>query len=437
MPPRRSRRDPSEGHSKRSYLVHGKFLTRQWDYQHHVIPPISSSVTYRLENPSRAAHGFCGFADPKARDFRKAQVYIYDRLDEPTRAMLEDRLAFSEGGETALCFATGMAAIAAALGVLVRAGDEIVAHRTLYGCTYSLLTNWLARFGVRTHYADLTRPGEYEPLLRRRAVKAVYFETPINPTMELIDIADIARRVKRANRGRPAAGRIRTVIDNTFATPFCQRPLEHGADLVVHSLTKNIGGFGTDMGGAVIAPRELESDLLIFRKDFGSPLSSKNAWPILVYGLPSLDLRVRKEEHAAHRIARFLEGHPKVSRVAYPGLASFPQLALAKRQMRDFDGNFAPGSMIYFVLGGSAREADRRADRLIRHVAKHAYTITLAVSLGQIRTLIEKPSSMTHAVVPGETQAAGRIDPGGIRLSVGIEDVEDIVGDLAKALKTV
>jgi cystathionine beta-lyase/cystathionine gamma-synthase len=413
----------SPPYSKHSYLVHGKFLSAKWDFEHHVVPPISSSSTYRLETAERGAAGFCGYCDPKEREHRRSEIFIYDRLDEPTRAMLEERLAFVEGGEIAVCFATGMAAIAGALGVLVRAGDEIVAHHALYGCTYSLLTNWMPRLGVKVRYADLTRPERFERALSRRS-RVVLYETPVNPTLELIDIQAVSAICRK--RG------VRSIVDNTFATPFCQRPLAQGADVVVHSLTKNICGFGTDMGGAVIASRRLESDLLLYRKDFGAVLSPKNAWPILVYGLPSLELRLRKEEQNALEVARFLEGHPKVERVSYPGLEGFAQRELARRQMTDFDGTFAPSNMVYFVLKGG----DRAASKLVNHCSRHAYTITLAVSLGQIRTLVEKPTSMTHSALPRAVQKAGHLAAGGVRMSVGIEDASDILHDLREALKT-
>ncbi|MBI2901676.1 MAG: PLP-dependent transferase [Planctomycetes bacterium] len=403
-------------YSKHSFLVHGKFWSRKWDFEHHVVPPITASSTFRLETAERGAAGFCGYADPSEHAHERGDIFIYDRLDEPTRAMLEERLAYAEDGEAAVCYATGMAAIAAATGIFLKAGDEVVAHRTLYGCTYSLFTNWYPRYGIRVRYADLQKS---VPLTRKTRV--VYFETPVNPTMDLIDIAAVAA----AARKRGAA----VVVDNTFATPFCQRPLALGADVVVHSLTKNICGFGTDMGGAVIASRKREPDLLLYRKDFGGALAPKNAWAILVYGLPSLELRIRKEEQSAAEIARFLESHPKVARVSYPGLESFPQRDLARRQMTDFDGSFAPGNMIAFSMKTAAS-----ARKLVDLVAKNAYTITLAVSLGQIRTLIECPGSMTHSALPSEVQKGGGIDPGLVRLSVGIEDPGDIIHDLSEAL---
>lgn len=404
---------PREGrYSKRSFLVHGRFWSGKWDFAHHVVPPMTASSTFRLESAERGAAGFCGYADAAKR----SDVYIYDRLDEPTRAMLEERIAYAEDGEIAVCYSTGMAAIAAAGGILLRSGDEVLAHRTLYGCTYSLFTNWYPRQGIRVRYGDLRREMPIGPKTR-----VVYLETPVNPTMELIDIAAVAREAKR--RGALV------VVDNTFATPFCQRPLGLGADLVVHSLTKNICGFGTDMGGAVVGARKYESDLLLYRKDFGGTLSPKNAWSILVYGIPSLELRIRKEEQSALEIARFLESHPRVARVSYPGLESFEQKELARRQMTDFDGRFAPGNMIAFSMRTAAA-----AQKLVNRVARSAYTITLAVSLGQIRTLIERPGSMTHSALPGEIQKGGGIDPGLVRLSVGIEDPGDIIRDLAVAL---
>ncbi len=409
-------------YSRHSFLVHGKYLTSKWDFKHHVVPPISSSSTYRLETAERGKAGFCGYSDPKGREHRRSEIFIYDRLDEPTRAMLEERLAFVEGGGACVTFASGMAAIAAAIGVSVRAGDEILAHHALYGCTYSLLTNWMPRMGVSVKYVDLTRPETLAKAIGKRS-RALIYETPVNPTLELVDIAAVSAICRKR--------KLISIVDNTFATPFCQRPLGLGADLVVHSLTKNICGFGTDMGGAVISSRERESQLLLYRKDFGGVLSSKNAWPILVYGLPSLELRLRKEEENAHAVARFLEGHPKVKRVAFPGLESFPQRTLALKQMVDFDGTFAPSNMIYFVVKGGGKAASR----LVNHCSKHAYTLTLAVSLGQIRTLIEKPTGMTHSALPPDVQRAGHLDPGGVRLSIGIEDANDIIHDLRAALK--
>ncbi len=423
----------NDAYSIKSFLIHGRQKTRAWDYTHHIIPPQSCSTAYRLDTAERGAKGFAGLADPSTSDFRKSRVYVYERMDEPARSMLEDQLAYVEGGEIALCFASGMAAIAAAVGINTKSGDKIIAHHTLYGCTYSLFTNWLPRFQIQPTFIDM----KDRNLLKKTIspmTKVIYFETPVNPTLEQIDIRAICQVVKSVNRRRKAKEKILVIMDNTFATPFCQRPLSLGVDIVVNSLTKNIGGFGTDIGGVVVAPKKYKSDLFLFRKDFGGVMPAKSAWPILVYGLSSLDLRARKQQATAIKIAEFLEKHKKVKYVRYPGLRSFPQRQLAMKQMRDFDGNFAPGIMIYFVLKGSREQAFKSGKKLVNTIAKKAYALTLAVSLGQIRTLIEMPSSMTHSMVPEESKAEGEVDPGGIRLAIGLEEPEDIIKDLSMAL---
>lgn len=430
---KKPRRSKNEDYRIRTQLIHGVSDSSRWDYDHHVVPPMSASTTFRLNSVYRGARGFASFANEAAELTKQDPIYIYDRLDEPTRGMLEEALAHAEGGEAAVSFTTGMAAISAALGVTVQSGQEIVAHRVVYGCTYSLLTNWLPRYQITTRFVDLTDEGALRAAVNERT-RVVYFETPVNPTLQLIDIAAVRRVVDEVNRGRSEP--IRIVVDNTFATPYCQRPLEHGADIVIHSLTKDIGGFGTDMGGVVITPHEFHRQLLLYRKDFGGVLSSKSAWAFLVYGLPTLATRMVNQQKSAMKIAQFLEQHPLVEKVLYPGLADFPQRELALRQMTDYRGKFAPGSMLYFSLRDSS--ADHHvAETFIDYIAEQSYTITLAVSLGQVKTLIENPYSMTHAALPAEEKLARGIEPGGIRLSVGLEDWQDIIDDLQQALDAV
>ncbi len=426
---------PREQYRLRTRLIHGSFATGRWDYDHHVVPPQSSSATFRLKSVHRGAEGFVEFATPEAQ---RAPIYIYDRLDEPTRGMLEENLAVAEGGEMAVAFATGMAAISAAISVVISQGQQVVAHRIIYGCTHSLLTSWMPRFGVHTGFCDMTEP-ENIARIATKDCRIVYFETPVNPTLELIDIAAVRKVVDRLNAGRPEQERILIVVDNTFASPYCQRPLKFGADLVVHSLTKDICGFGTDMGGAVIGANRFYNLLMLYRKDFGGSLSPKNAWSILVYGLPTLATRMVNQQKAAMEVAQFLLKQPKVARVVYPGLSGFPQCQLARRQMVSYDGKFAPGSMLYFELkgrGGNGSAADA-AERFVDYIAEFAYTITLAVSLGQIKTLIENPFSMTHAAIPEAEKMASGMMPGGIRLSLGLEDWHDIIADLEAALAVV
>jgi len=429
-------RGKKEDYRMRTHLIHGNFESKRWDFDHHITPPMSASAAYRLGSVHRGAQGFVDFASDGAELSGDVPIYIYDRLDEPTRGMLEENLAYAEGGQMAVCFASGMAAISAAIGVTAKAGDEIVAHHTLYGCTYSLFTNWLPRFGVQVRFADLRDAESFHQAVTQRT-RVVYFETPVNPTLDLIDIAQVKHWVDEIKVRRRQGDRLVSIVDNTFATPYCQRPLTLGADLVVHSLTKDIGGFGTDMGGAVIGSQQYHGPLLMFRKDFGGVLSPRNAWPILVYGLPTLATRMVNQQKSAMRVAQFLERHPTVARVSYPGLETFPQHELARRQLVNYDGKFAPGAMIYFVLQGDEKAANESAERFIDLIATHAYSITLAVSLGQIRTLIEEPYSMTHSALPDEVKRERGLEPGGIRLSIGLEDWHDIMEDLRVALEQV
>lgn len=431
------RKKEKEEYRMRTHLIHGNFESKKWDYDHHVVPPISSSATYRLGSAHRGAQGFFEFANASNDFIQHTPIYIYNRLEEPTLDMLEENLAYAEDGESCVTFATGMAAISATLGMLCEAGQEIVAHGVLYGCTYSLLTNWLPRFGIRTRIADLTDEEELMAAITGKT-RVVYFETPVNPDLSLIDIAAVRRLIDPINEDRPPARQIKIVVDNTFATPYCQRPLALGADFSVHSLTKGIGGFGTDMGGAVIGPKASHGPLLMYRKDFGGVLAPKSAWNFYVYGLPTLSTRMINMQKTAHKVARFLQEHPKVEKVRYPGLELHPQFELAKRQMQNFEGKFSPGAMLYFQLKDhDERSASERAEKLIDYIADHAYTITLAVSLGQIKTLIESPYSMTHSALPDDEKRKRGMVPGGVRLAIGLEDWHDIIEDLRDALHEV
>lgn len=432
-------RKDANGYSTEAHLIYGQAQDPRWDYSHHLLPPISASATFRLDTAQRGAEGFAEFAhsSDELSVHSKAPIYIYDRLGEPNKDMLEENLAYAEEGDVAVTFASGMAAISGVLGMLTGSGSEIIAHKTLYGCTYSLMTNWYPRLKIETTFVDMTNP----EVLRRhvtRNTRVVYLESPVNPTLRLIDLKAVADIVRELNKSRPADERIFTVVDSTFATPFCQRPLSLGIDFVVHSLTKAIGGFGTDIGGVVIGPQWSYDRLMLYRKDFGGVLSAKSAWPVLVQGLPSLAVRMRQMQATAQHVAAYLTTRPEIECVHYPGLPDFQQAELARRQMVDYDGNFAPGAMLYFVMkGDSPADMLKRAERFINHVAQKAYCITLAVSLGNIRTLIEHPGSMTHSAIPPEEQLAKGLNPGGIRLAIGLERPEDIIHDLAVSLDAV
>ncbi len=414
-------------------LIYGQSPTVEWDYSHHVIPPITTSSTFRLDSAQRGAKGFTEFAFPPGPEHES--IYIYDRFGEPTIDMLQHVLATAEEQENAVVFATGMAAVQAAVCFALNPGSEIISHQTVYGCTYSLFTKHLSKLGIKTHFCDLSDPKSFIPFINENT-RILYLESPCNPNLQLIDTEAVMDALKHINAKRPESKKILSVFDNTFATPYCQRPGKHGVDIIVHSLTKGIGGFGTVMGGAVISRQEFHEALILFRKDFGSILSPLTAWHILVYGISTLALRIPRQQANALAVAQFLQSHPLVDKVCYPGLSSFPQYELAQRLLRDYDHNFAPGFMIYFTLKGKDPEQSKLAgESMMNYLAQNAYAITLAVSLGQLRTLIEHPGSMTHMSYPATEQMSMGIDPGGIRLAVGIENPQDIIADLDAALK--
>lgn len=416
-----------------AFLIHGEDVTPKWDYSHHVVPPMTASVIYRVNSVERGAKGFAQFGNYDA--MAKDPIYIYERIDEPTTGMLEDRLAKAECGEIGIAFSTGMAAISAITSILTEKGDHIISNDSIYGCTYSLFTNWMPERGVSTTFVHLN--GAKLSDFVKPETRIVYFETPVNPTLELIDIEDICKQVKKINTKRKEDDQIYVVVDNTFASPVCQRPIEFGADFVVASLTKHLSGFGTDMGGIVIGPKSFFGRLMLYRKDFGAILSGRHAWPFLVYGLPSLSIRIKRTTETATEIAKFLEKHPKVQKVLYPGLKTFPQYKLAKKQMRTYIGEFAPSSILYFVLKGTPDEARKKGAKLMNWLAQKALSYTLAVSLGHCKTLIEHPSSMTHSAISPEDQLRAGIDPGGVRVSIGLEEPAILIEEMEKGLSLI
>ena len=423
-------------YSMDTLLINGKNISNKWDYNHHVTAPVSSSTTFKLDSVERGAEGFMQFAQTETHG-EEAPILIYDRLGEPNKDMLEENLAYIEKGEMAVTFTSGMGAISGILGVLTKSGDEIITHKTLYGCTISLFTNWYPRLNIVVNTVDLTKLENINNVITDKT-KVIYFETPANPNMDIIDIISLRKLVNEINNNRSDENKIKIVVDNTFATSYCQRPIELGADFTVHSLTKGMGGFGTDMGGVVIGKNKYRDALLLYRKDFGCVLNPKSAWSILTYGLPSLAVRQNHQVKSSLKIAEFLENHPKVEFVRYPGLKSHPQYDKAREQMIDFNGEFAPGSLIYFVLkGNSPDETKENGRKLMNYIAENAYTMTLAVSLGHTKTLIEHPASMTHSVVPADKLEERAIDAGGVRLAIGLENVNDILNDLETSLKII
>lgn len=365
-------------------------------------PPLYLSSTYT----------FPTVADGMARFAGEQPGYVYSRVGNPTTHLLEERLANLEGGEAALVTASGQGATTSLLWTLLAPGNELIADKTLYGCTFAFFHHGLERFGVQVRHLDLTDPANLAAAISPQT-KMVFFETPANPNMRLVDIAAIAAIA----RGHGAL----TVVDNTYCTPYLQRPLELGADFVVHSATKYLGGHGDLLAGAIVGPKAaLEEVRYVGIKDMtGAVLSSQDAFLIL-RGLKTLALRMDRHSLNAIQVANFLEAHPAVAVVHYPGLASFPQRDLACRQMGQ------PGGMVAFELKGGF-EAGRRFMDALR-------LFTRAVSLGDAESLAQHPASMTHAVYSLEERAAHFISEGLVRLSVGLEVGRDLLADLEQAL---
>ncbi len=425
--------DKEKTYKMETRMMHGESRSDKWDYVHHVIPPLTKSTTFKLDSTVRGHEGFVSFNSEEVAQGLKHPVYVYDRLGEPTIDMLEDMMRDAEGGEAGVAFGCGMASISTTLLALTRAGNKVVAHRTLYGCTFSLGSKWLPRYGIDTQFIDLNDLDQLKAAITDET-RVVYAETPANPTLEIIDLKAVRNVLDQVNANRKEEDRVWLVVDNTFATPWVQRPLEHGADIVVESLTKNVGGFGVDMGGMAVVPAKLIPDMKLLRKDLGGVLAPTSAWNIMVFGLGTLALRARRQQETALKVAKFLESHPMVGRVHYPGLESFPYHEVARRQMRDPEGKFAPGIMIYFELAGDLQTARKRSQTFVDKIAADAYSITMAVSLGMTKTLLEAPGLMTHSALPPEEQSKAGIHPGGVRLSIGIEHPDDLLRDLKMAL---
>jgi cystathionine gamma-lyase len=336
--------------------------------------------------------------------------YEYSRSGNPTRTALETCLAALEGGERALAFASGLAATTAVLSTL-RPGDEVAAAADLYGGTFRLLERVFKPWGLVPRYTDDASPAGLAAILSP-ATKLVWIETPTNPMLQVIDIAAVADLA----HGRGAL----LTVDNTFASPYLQRPIEHGADLVVHSTTKYLGGHSDVIGGAVIGRRELIEPIAFYQNAAGGVPGPFDAWLVL-RGVKTLAVRMERHCENARGLALWLVDQPGVQRVYYPGLPDDPNRDVARRQMRDF------GGMISVRLAGGGEAA--------RRVLERTRLFSLAESLGGVESLIGHPATMTHASIPAEVRSARGVEDGLIRLSVGIEDLDDLREDLRQALQ--
>jgi methionine gamma-lyase len=365
-------------------------------------PPVYLNSTFAFPDIAEGQRRFRG----------ESPGYVYSRVGNPTATVLEARLASLEGGAAGLATASGMGAITSALWTLLKAGDTIVADQTLYGCTFGYLEHGLARLGIAVRFADLTQPAALSAALDAQT-RVVFFETPANPNMRLVDIAAVSAIARRHGA--------LTIVDNTYCTPCLQRPLELGADLVVHSATKYLGGHGDLLAGAVIGTRELIDQIRFFgvKEMTGACISALDAYLVL-RGLKTLELRMERHCASAQTLAELLEAHPAVTQVWYPGLTSFSQAELARRQMS------RAGGMIALELRGGYEAGVRFMDRL--------QLVTRAVSLGDCETLAQHPASMTHATYAPEERARHGISEGLVRLSVGLETCADLAADLTQAL---
>ncbi len=369
-----------------------------------VMTPIYQTSTFAFKSAEDGAKIFGG----------EKRGYIYTRLGNPTTAALEECITDLEGGYKSLATSTGMSAVTTVYLTFLSSGDHIISTDAVYGPSRVVMEKDLARFGIESSYIDTSDVSNIEKAIKPNT-KMLYIETPANPTLKLTDIEACAKICK--DKG------IKLVVDNTFASPILQNPLELGADIVIHSMTKYLNGHSDVVAGIIVTNNEDDYKRVKHMLTYlGGTIDPHQAWLVL-RGVKSLGLRVERACKNAMEIAKFLESHTKVERVFYPGLKSFPQYELAKKQMKD------SGSMItFFVKGGL--EAGRKLMNSVN-------VATLAVSLGGIETLIQHPASMTHSSVPKEEREASGITDGLVRISIGCEDVEDLIRDLDNALSKI
>ncbi|MDP2367783.1 methionine gamma-lyase [Rhodoferax sp.] len=373
------------------------------DHQGALVPPIYTSATFAFPDVAYGARCFTG----------EEAGYFYTRIGNPTLALLESRLASLEQGAGAVVFGSGMGAISATLWSMLELGDEVLADLTLYGCTFAFMTHGLARFGVTIRHVDMTDPQNVAQAMGPKT-RVVYFESPANPNMRLVDIEEVSAVAHQ--------GGAKVVVDNTYCTPYLQQPLLLGADVSVHSMTKYLGGHGDlTAGAAIFAEAELAQRVRLYGlKDMTGAVMSAQDAHLVMRGLKTLTLRMDRHCQSAQKVAELLQRHAVTETVYFPGLPSFAQHALAKRQMRQF------GGMVAFELKGGLQAGVCFMDAL--------QLVTRAVSLGDAETLAQHPASMTHSTYTPEERAAHGISDGLVRLSIGLEDIEDVLADIAQAL---
>ncbi|KGX84007.1 methionine gamma-lyase [Pontibacillus marinus] len=386
-------------HGFETNVIHGGYDSKE--FLGSLSTPIFQTSTFTFDSAEQGEKRFAGEEDG----------FIYSRLGNPTVRALEERIALLEGGGAGLAFGSGMAAVSAVLIELTKANDHIVCSRGIYGCTFGLLSMLEEKYNITTDYSEMKTEAQIRSLLKPET-SCIYVETPINPTMELIDLELVTRVAKEFD--------IPVVVDNTFCSPYVQKPLEIGCDLVVHSATKYIGGHGDVVAGLVVGKADfMQKMAMSTQKDIGGIISPFDAW-LLLRGLKTLPVRMDRHTENAEKVVEKLKNHPNIAKVFYPGDPDNPDYPIMKKQMTQ------GGGLISFEIKGTKEDAQSMMNKLS--------FIKTAVSLGDTETLIQHPATMTHSVVPLETREKMGITDQLIRLSVGLENWQDIWNDLCQAL---
>lgn len=368
--------------------------------------PIHQTATFVFDSAEQGGNRFA----------LKEDGYIYTRLGNPTNTVLEEKLAILEGGEACMSMGSGIGAVSSAMWTALKAGDHVVSAKTIYGCTYAYLNHGITRYGVEVTFVDASDPENIRKAMKENT-KVVFLESPANPTLLITDIEEISKIAH-------AKENCIVMVDNTFSTPYIQRPLELGADVVIHSGTKFLNGHGDVISGFVVGSKAFIDQVRLFGvKDMtGSCLSPFDAY-LIIRGMKTLEIRMDRHCENAMKVAEFLEAHPAVENVYFPGLKSFPQYELAKKQMS------LPGAVIAFEIKGGVEEGKK--------VINSVELCKIAVSLGDAETLIQHPASMTHSPYSQEERLEAGISDGLIRVAVGLENIEDIIADLDQALNLI
>ncbi|MBD1380140.1 methionine gamma-lyase [Metabacillus arenae] len=374
----------------------------QKEFIQSLTPPLYQTSTFYFDNAQQGEHRFAG----------NEAGFIYSRLSNPTVELFEEKMAVLEGGEKGLAFSSGMGAVSAVLFSLVNQKDHIICSRGVYGCTFGFLQLLDEKFGISHSFCDLNNQSAFEKAIKGNT-KVIYMESPINPTMELIDLEMVTSIAKR--------NKIPVVVDNTFSSPYLQKPLDHGCNIVVHSATKYICGHGDVIGGVVVGTEEYIKQLSkTMRKDIGAVMSPFDSW-LLLRGIKTLAVRMDRHCENAEYIAHSLVEHARIEKVYYPTLPDFEQASLARKQMKK------GGGLISFTIKGANKAKTQQFMNQLK-------LIKIAVSLGDPETLIQHPASMTHSVVSEKERLKMGITDTMVRLSVGLENREDILEDIYQAL---